>query len=1089
MKLIACTAVLLISLSLVFAEFIPAQEAEQIASQFFIYRGYPNARQTGVEGYRAEPGTELPEFYIVRFQPQGFMLIAAEEQSQPILAYSFDNIFPEGVPPDHVKWFLDTYSRFIRRIRENPQWANDPAWAELRGGNFSAYMPTRDVAPLCSTTWNQDWPYNSMCPADAAGPGGHVYAGCVATAMGQVMKKWNHPVTGNGSSSYYATGYGTQSVNYGATTYNWAGMPNAIASVNTPIATLLYHCGVAVEMDYAADGSGANYFDARNALVNYFRYNSAALWCQAASYPISTWETMLRGDLDLGRPILYAGEGTGGHAFVMDGYEGTNHFHFNWGWSGWYNGNFYLSNLNPGDDSNFTQNQEAILHIYPVGGVANDLAAVSVSGNSSILVNQPATYNVTISNAGTAMQTSYTVKLMRSTGITLASVAGTAINPGATLTFPLTWTPTATGTFNLYARVELASDTNAANNESPTLPVTVGTEIGGEGFENFSNFAIAFAPWTVVDVDQSTTYTISGVNWLNAGTAQAYIIFVPSATTPPITSFVPHGGLKSAACFASTAPPNNDWLITPIMNNPGQISFWAKSFTAQYGLERFKVGVSTTGTLPSNFTIISGTNYIQAPVDWTQYTYDLSSYSGNVYVGIQCVSNDAFIFFVDDVLTSGSTQVVATPTFNPAAGTYATAQNVAISCATPEATIRYTTNGNEPTETSTAYTTPINVPLGTTMTIKAKGYKTGWTPSPTAAATYIVSGTVATPTFNPPAGTYTTAQNVAISCATPEAVIRFTTNGTEPTEASPAYTAPIAIPLETTLTLKAKGFKTGWTPSPTATASYFITGTVATPAFNPVAGTYTTSQLVMLSCATQDAVIRYTTDATDPTEASPVYSTPITISLNTTMTIKARGYKTGWAPSPTASATYIVTGTVATPSFNPPAGSYNSVQNVAISCTTAGAQIRYTLDGTDPVETSALYSVPLVLNSSTTLKARAYKPDWTASAINTAVYQIVVATQDDLEVPAATGIAGIYPNPFRGSTTLKLGIKDTAQPYAVQIFNIKGECVYELAGVGKGYIELVWDGRDSNKHSVSSGVYLLRFTSGNHQSVKKMLLQ
>lgn len=171
-----------------------------------------------------------------------------------------------------------------------------------------------------------------------------------------------------------------------------------------------------------------------------------------------------------------------------------------------------------------------------------------------------------------------------------------------------------------------------------------------EGFESYANFALEFAPWTLVDVDLSATYGIYGVTWPNANAAMAYMIFVPSATTPPVTGAEPHGGLKMAACFASTTPPNNDWLITPLLNHPAAIRFWAKSYNAVYGLERFKVGVSTTGTDPTDFTIISGTNHIEAPTEWTEYTYDLWSYNHlDIYVGIQCVSDDAYIFLVDDV--------------------------------------------------------------------------------------------------------------------------------------------------------------------------------------------------------------------------------------------------------------------------------------------------------------------------------------------------------------------------------------------------------------------------------------------------------
>jgi len=202
-----------------------------------------------------------------------------------------------------------------------------------------------------------------------------------------------------------------------------------------------------------------------------------------------------------------------------------------------------------------------------------------------------------------------------------------------------------------------------------------------DGFETYTDFALTFAPWTTVDVDGYTTYTMTGTTWPNSGAAQAFIIFNPATTVPPVTTLPPHGGAKVAACVAATTFPNNDWLITPQLSGSGRtIHFWARSLTAQYGLERFKVGVSTTGTAPANFTIISGANYIQAPIDWTEYTYSLASYTGNIYVGIQCVSNDAWFFLVDDVLVTGTspnddpvTPVIATELhgnypnpFNPA---------------------------------------------------------------------------------------------------------------------------------------------------------------------------------------------------------------------------------------------------------------------------------------------------------------------------------------------------------------------------------------------------------------------------------------
>jgi len=175
-----------------------------------------------------------------------------------------------------------------------------------------------------------------------------------------------------------------------------------------------------------------------------------------------------------------------------------------------------------------------------------------------------------------------------------------------------------------------------------------------DDFESYDDFVLEFSPWTTLDVDGSPTYGMTDVDWPNAGDPQAYIIFNPSMTTPPVDDMTPHSGDKFAACLASVpSPTNDDWLITPMLNIGADytLAFWAKSYTDAYGLERFKVGISTTGMDPADFTIISEGAYVEAPADdWAEFTYDLSAYAGeDVYVGIQCVSNDAFVFMVDDV--------------------------------------------------------------------------------------------------------------------------------------------------------------------------------------------------------------------------------------------------------------------------------------------------------------------------------------------------------------------------------------------------------------------------------------------------------
>ncbi|VDH05196.1 T9SS-dependent choice-of-anchor J family protein [Bergeyella zoohelcum] len=188
-----------------------------------------------------------------------------------------------------------------------------------------------------------------------------------------------------------------------------------------------------------------------------------------------------------------------------------------------------------------------------------------------------------------------------------------------------------------------------------------------DSFETYTDFAITgIGNWQTLDLDGGVTYTIQGVSWANANVPQAYIVFNPSATTPVSISSLnaPKTGDKYMACFSSklaSAPNGNeDWLVTPVLNlgaSGNSLSFWVKSHTSDYGLEKYRVGVYTgtgTPTSSSDFTIISGPNVLQAPADsWTQVNYDLDAYANqSVRIGILCESQDAFFFMVDDVVVT-----------------------------------------------------------------------------------------------------------------------------------------------------------------------------------------------------------------------------------------------------------------------------------------------------------------------------------------------------------------------------------------------------------------------------------------------------
>lgn len=554
---------------------------------------------------------------------------------------------------------------------------------------------------------------------------------------------------------------------------------------------------------------------------------------------------------------------------------------------------------------------------------------------------------------------------------------------------------------------------------------------------------------------------------------------------------------------------------------------------------------------------------------------------------------------------SGVINTVAMPTFSPHAGTYIAAQNVTISCSTPEAIIRYTSDGSEPSEYSQVYSTPITISQNTIL--KAKAFRAGWIDSPAATAAYTIDSnaiidpwsdpevltssmsvmaqvaiqdtpategdilaafvtvnnveqlrgkapiqiqqgiagcliqiftesndevlsfkvwdisgqqistvantlntmvggaigsypndlyhinsgvglqTVMNPVFNPDSGLYLATQAVNITCGTPGAQIRYTTDGSTPSITSALFTTPILLPQNTTRIVIAKAFYLGYNPSDVVTATYTIAGTLPTPSFFPPGGTYFNPQSVTIQCGIPEAQIYYTTDGTEPSQASSLYLAPINIASSTTL--KARAYIENWLASDIATANYVVYPTVSVPSFNPPSGAYEHYVDVSIICSTEGAEIRYTIDGSNPTETSLLYETPLHLTQSTTVKAIAYKVGMVASAMAVGEYHISSANPDDPTVSSVPGISSLYPNPSHGNITIKLVMADRNRDYQLTIYNIKGECVYKQSGISEAGLEVNWDGKSDSGNRLPSGVYLVRFSSGTIQQTRKLVLK
>ncbi len=320
-------------------------------------------------------------------QNDGWIIVAADDASFPILGYSLKGHFKEeNLKSNFLSW-MDNYEEQILYIKKNniqPDQRIKNRWEYLqKKGLIKLNKVTSNVAPLLNTSWTQGRYYNNLCPPDLGADsnmGGHVPAGCVAIAMAQIMTKWKSPVRGTGVWQY-SSNYGLLSANFGSTTYNWNYMPSSLDSKNDAVATLIYQCGVSVEMQYGTKESGAYVISATSptlhcaeyALKTYFGYNSNTLHSEQKNNVTSdlAWVDTLEKELDNGRPILYSAADysstpVNAHAWVCDGYDSNDLMHMNWGLIGNPNPNGYyaVSALNPGTHK-FNNDQAILIGIQP----------------------------------------------------------------------------------------------------------------------------------------------------------------------------------------------------------------------------------------------------------------------------------------------------------------------------------------------------------------------------------------------------------------------------------------------------------------------------------------------------------------------------------------------------------------------------------------------------------------------------------------------------------------------------------------------------------------------------------------------------
>lgn len=321
----------------------------------------------------------VPSYYIFSGKSDA-MILSANSLAVPVIGY-LDAPVDDMTPiPEQLQWWLDKIAQAVARAEsENDRlYANGALQGVAPSGEANlkslqkgkaAKAAHSDIAPLCQTKWNQDSPYNDLCPLS---DGQRTYTGCVATAQAQAMKYYEYPASGTGTVSTTFNGR-TYSMVLDGQALQWNLMTDTYSSSSTTaqktaVATLMKAVGYSVKMQYGLDGSGTKSYYIVRSLVDNFNYDKAADIQERIYYTDDQWSEKLYADIAAGMPVLYSGTGeAGGHQFICDGYRSSDgYFHFNWGWGGVYDGMFSIDALEPegqgigGNGSNFNDNQTAI---------------------------------------------------------------------------------------------------------------------------------------------------------------------------------------------------------------------------------------------------------------------------------------------------------------------------------------------------------------------------------------------------------------------------------------------------------------------------------------------------------------------------------------------------------------------------------------------------------------------------------------------------------------------------------------------------------------------------------------------------------
>lgn len=355
-------------------------KAQQIMGSRFEGFDTANARVTAV----SHNGTAA--YYVVQFA-DGWTLIAADDTSQPLIGYSDTGVYHTEGQPESVSAMMGCFAeRIVQRAHRLTSvaegWAKESATRPLRAATRATKTA---VAPLIKVKWNQSGSYKKYCPKDG---NGQAIVGCVAVGMAQAMSVAQWPKRPSGEFGYDSKTYGYQYINYDKEpAYNWDAILSG-ANGNDDVARLLWHCGVAVMMDYGVDASGTIDSYIATALPRNFGYSASTVkYVQRRSCTDTEWENLVYGELAAGRAVCLSGQDLKngyGHCFNLDGYD-NGAYHVNWGWGGANNGYFELTALK---DPTMNMDYSAPAYQSLIIGIQKPTSTVVAQGPQDITLSE-----------------------------------------------------------------------------------------------------------------------------------------------------------------------------------------------------------------------------------------------------------------------------------------------------------------------------------------------------------------------------------------------------------------------------------------------------------------------------------------------------------------------------------------------------------------------------------------------------------------------------------------------------------------------------------------------------------------------------